>query len=357
MRWPSDVSTPRLVLAVLLAGVGFVVVFAAATTSASLDPFNRAWDGTSDLRTEATAHGTDTTLVVDTDQYKTASANDSVALVLSPGRPYERVDRQRMAAFVREGGTLVVAEDFGPHGNTLLSSVGASARFDGRPVRDERFNFRGPDMPIAANATETSVTDPGTELTLNHGTAVDANGSTVALTTSRIAYLDRNMNRELDGNETVGAFPVVTVERVGAGRVVAVGDPSVFLNAMLDRPGNAVFTRSLLRGQHVLFDVSHAGSSPPPLAYAASVVRKFQLLQGLVGAVGVVVIALGSRYGRAVYTRLVGHDDDRPTRESHVGALVDTLAGRYAHWDRRRLRHVIPGPATVPTEEDDDDGG
>jgi hypothetical protein len=356
VRGPSDVSTPRLVFAVLFAGVGFAVVFAAATTSASLDPFNRAWDGTSDLRMEAATYGTDITLVMNTDQYETASPNGSVALVLSPSRPYERVDRQQLAAFVRNGGTLVVAEDFGPQGNTLLSSVGASARFDGRPVRDERYNFRDPDMPVAANATETRVTDQRTELTLNHGTAVDANESTVALTTSRVAYLDENLNDELDRNETIGALPVVTIERVGAGRVVAVGDPSVFLNAMLDRPGNAAFTRSLLRGQHVLFDVSHAGSSPPPLAYGTSVVRDSRPLQGFVGAVGVIVIVVGVRYGRTLHTYLLGRNDDRSARESHVEALVHTLEGRYAHWDQRRIRHVILGPTTAPPEEDDDDG-
>jgi hypothetical protein len=282
---------PGAVLVGLGVVVLLVVVVGAGTSAAAFDVFNQGWDGTSELRSRADDVATGTTVLVDTDQYASVPANDSVALVLSPETGFEIDEVGDVSAFVRRGGTLVVAEDFGQHGGALLAGVGASARFSGRLLRDERHNFRTPRMPVATNGSETAVTDAGTRLTLNHGTAVVPNGSTVGLTTSSVAYLDANRNGELDGDESVGAYPVVTVERVGQGRVVAVGDPSVFLNAMAGRSGNREFLRGLLAGRHVVFDASQS-DRVPPLAYGVDVVRDAPLLQSALG-VAVVLVVLG----------------------------------------------------------------
>lgn len=47
-------------------------------------------------------------------------------MVLSPDKPYTDARTERLREFVRRGGTLVIAEDFGPNDNALLEGVGAS---------------------------------------------------------------------------------------------------------------------------------------------------------------------------------------------------------------------------------------
>jgi hypothetical protein len=118
---------PRAVLVGLGVVVLLVVVVGAGTSAAAFDVFNQGWDGTSELRSRADDVATGTTVLVDTDQYASVPANDSVALVLSPETGFEIDEVGDVSAFVRRGGTLVVAEDFGQHGGALLAGVGASA--------------------------------------------------------------------------------------------------------------------------------------------------------------------------------------------------------------------------------------
>ena len=338
----STIQIPHLVLIALVTAVAVVIFSAGATTSASLNPFNSGWDGVSVLQDEASELGTDSRLVTNTDQYGSASPEDSVAFILAPDQAYAADEKRDVETFVRNGGTLVVAEDFGSQGNDILSSIeGVDARFDGRLLRDERYNYRSPAMPIADNGSETVATDSETRLTLNHGTAVDSNGATVGLTTSRVAYLDENRNGDFDQNESIGSFPVVTLERIGGGRVIAVGDPSVFLNTMLDRQDNLVFARNIVRGRHVLIDVSHSESSPPPVAYIVSIVRDSRPIQGIVGVMGVAVILLFARVQRRVRGLLPNSDSGglpwRPDTEQVDQASIQ----KTADWRDRRLYNVV----------------
>jgi hypothetical protein len=354
MRSSSPLDSPRAVLVGLAALVLVVMLFAASTSMASLSVFNSGWDGSSALQSQAEQVGSDSEIAFDVAAYDAAPPDRSVALVLSPETSYEQADVRAVRTFVREGGTLVVAEDFGPHGDDLLARVGADARFDGRTLRDERYNFRSPAFPVATNGSNTTVTDADTALTLNHGTAVVPNGATVALTTSEFAYLDANGNGRLDG-ETLRPYPVVTVERVGEGRVVAVGDPSAFLNAMLDRPGNLAFVRTLLRGQFVLMDVSHAGTAPPVLAYGLTVVRDSALLQAAFCAAGIAALLCVSR-ASAVGSWLARRRSEERSDAVDREALLRHLRRRHPDWDERRLRRIIADVMSDRTDDTDDDG-
>jgi hypothetical protein len=88
------------------------------------------------------------------------------------------------------------------------------------------------------------------------------------------------------------------VETVGQGRVIVVSDPSLFINAMVDLPGNERFVRALLSGHEtVLLDYSHTGDVPP-LTAATIAVRQSQVLRGFVGFLGIGAVALAKRrYG------------------------------------------------------------
>jgi hypothetical protein len=348
MVWdPRGLNLPQVALLGLIVTVGVVVLYAGVGTAASFTVFNTDWNGGSQLETEATEVNATTEVLVNTERYTTVSANDTVAFVLSPDRPYERAERRHLADFVRRGGTLVIAEDFGTNSNSLLETVGANARFDGRPLRDEQYNFRSPAMPVADNGTETAVTDTTTTLTLNHGTAIRPNGSTVGLTSSQLAYLDDNRNQELDEDERVDAYPVLTVESVGNGRVVAVSDPSVFLNVMLERPGNRAFTRGLLREKQVLFDLSHADAARPPLAYGLSLVRDSVHLQGTVVAGGVLALLLVARVARI--PSLLRADATAESEESK------TLASRYSRLAERRVRKLMTNIMLIGEKDNRDD--
>lgn len=361
-----SIDYPRALLAALTLTVGVAIVVAASTSGAAFGLYNPAWDGTSALRSVADDAGAETTVARDTSTYAVGPANDSVAVVLAPETHYAADDAGRVRSFVESGGTLVVADDVSPRANALLSDVGADARLDGRRLRDEQHYYRGPALPVAGDVAAHEFTPGVDALTLNHGTAVEANGATPIVNTSGVAYLDGNGNDALDDDEPIGPFPVVTVEAVGDGRVVVVGDPSALVNVMLDRPGNRAFATALFSAHdRVLLDASHAGNLPPG-AYALLAVRDLAWLQLLVGLVAVGAVALWARWpsirdGRGrlapverVATRIqyrASTPQDRDEPGPGAEALAAHLRRRHPEWEPERIERVVDQVVRARSEE------
>lgn len=328
MDW-RERSYPRIVLVGLAAALAVTLVVAAGTSSASLGAFNPAWDGTTELRTAAESSGAETTVARNVSAYDRTAPNETIAVVLSPATAYNGSETAAVERFVRDGGTLLVAEDYRPHGNELLDAVGAQARVTGVPLRDERNAGPSPAFPRTEPVGTHPLTTGVEELMLNHGTTVEPGNATTLVESSAYSYLDRNRNEELDDEESLARRPVLTVESVGEGRVAVLSDPSVFLNAMAERGDNAAFTRAVVTSHEaVLLDVSHSPALPPlvtlRLALEGSGVALF--LAGTLSVLAVVVLAEPSG--------LVGRLRERPSvpdrapersRESPSDRGTDTL--------------------------------
>ncbi len=281
----SEWSLVFFTLVVLVA-----LVTATATSATSFSPYNGQWHGGSDLQEIATGVGAESDVTIDVAAYDKTPAPGTVAVVLSPDRPYTAEEAARVERFVRRGGTLVVAEDFGPHSNRLLGDIGATSRLDGRLVVDEEAYYNSPTMPVARPDTTTTLLADVDTFTLNHGTYVVPNGAQVLVKSSEFAsVVDANGDVV---SRTLGPYPFVTAERVGAGSVVVVADSSALINVMLDRPGNAAFVRNLFsRHDRVLVDYSHGGPVPP-LGRAIEAVQTDPTLQVAVGVFCVLVVGL-----------------------------------------------------------------
>lgn len=343
-----EFAVPQLLLiglAVVLAGA---LLVAASTSTAAFSAYNSAWDGTSTLRDVARDAGSEPVVALRTEQYADVAADRTTAVILSPDAAYSRRDATRVREFVRQGGTVVVAEDFGGHTNRLLAAVGAQARVDGRLLRDERYNYRSPNITVATGVRPNRTLTAGVDqLTLNHGTAIRPNGATPVVNSSAYGYLDGNENGQLDDTERLDSYPVVTTESVGDGRVVVVSDPSLFINAMAERPGNAAFMRNLAaNAETLLLDYSHVRSVPPLVALQQELKRSpgLQLLVGFLG-IGGIALAFAPV---PVLRRL--QDELRARRRSGSPAesaqppdperLRRDLKARYPYWDDDSVRHV-----------------
>ena len=349
------VGVPEALLVGLGIALGVALVVSASTSSVAFGAFNPAWDGADDLRNHAETSGRDVVLVRTVEAYRGTDADGTIAIVISPSTAYGPAETDRLAAFVRAGGTLLVAEDFGPHGNGVLEAVGAGARFDGRALRDDRRFYRSPALPIVTPATDLEAVD---RVTLNHATAVTPNGATVLIATSPTAYLDENGNGRLDPDEAVRPWPAATTEAIGEGRVVALGDPSALINVMLERPGNRAFLEWLYEGHdRVLLDYSHAATLPP-MSLAVIAVRGSTILQiavgiGVLGAVGL----------WAVWPRIRGQGRREAPGSPRVGTGLEldertvraVLRDRHPDWDAERLDRLTTALMATRTEPDPDE--
>ncbi|MFB6104736.1 MAG: DUF4350 domain-containing protein [Halobacteriaceae archaeon] len=353
MAWPPDVSVPRAVLAALGVALILAVVVAASTAAASFSLFNPAWNGATALQAVASDAGARTTVADSVTAYPTTNASDTIAVVLAPEDPYTPAQRERLRRFLAAGGTLLVAADTGGVPNRLLAALNARARLDGGRLRDERRHYRGPALPIATTVAETPLMAGVDRLTLNYATPVDPQGATVLARTSPYAYVDADGDTSLDDAEPMRAYPILTREPVGAGTVLVLGDPSVFINAMLDQPDNRAWVQTLAtRYDRVLLDTSHT-TATPPLAAAVLAIRASPLLQAVLAVLGIGLV-LGT--GRDRLRRRLAAWRRRPTppelRAADVRAVVRQ---RHPDWDGDRVDRVVEGIIRQRREDEGDE--
>ncbi|MGH9119695.1 MAG: DUF4350 domain-containing protein [Acidimicrobiales bacterium] len=142
---------------------------------------------------------------------------DDVVLILSDDLGDDR--REEVRSWVREGGTLVVADP----GSPLAAAAGAD---EGTAGFDFGLTDRG-SCDIDALA--------GAELITLAGTF------TFDAPTSTFAVVDGAESCFGDGNRAV-----VVAQREGSGVIVSIGDPDLFMNDNLDADDNAVVAAALL---------------------------------------------------------------------------------------------------------------
>jgi len=183
---------------------------------------HRGWNGLSMLA--GLARGLGYEVVPRTSIEWDSLGPSDVVLVLYPT---QRLEPHQLVAFVRNGGRVLIADDFG-HADEVIErlsmlrrhgvGVGASTFYD--------------DLSYAPVAKPTSPRHPLAvgvdELTCNHPAVLE----------------------NVRGHQTVFAFgegeAVVVTGDMGYGRFVVLSDPSVLINRMLEFEGNFQFARNLL---------------------------------------------------------------------------------------------------------------
>jgi hypothetical protein len=349
-----DYSYPRALLIGLTLATLAAVLVAGSTSSAAFGAYNPDWQGTSEFRALADGASGGVAVARSPERFGRADPNATVGVVVAPPS-YTDAERAQFRRFVRGGGTLVVAADFGSGADPLLRAVGASARVDGRLVRDERYYYRGPALPVAPNVTEHSLTDGVDALTLNYGTALRPGESTVLVRTSPYAYLDDDRSGALDAGESLGRRPVATVERVGDGRVVVVGDPSLFINAMLERPGNRRFARALVADADTV--LLAYGDPLPPLVATLVLFRRTPLLQGAIGLAALAAVALWTARPTR-FARLRGRGDATGAATGprlSESEIADVIQRRHPEWDAGRVERVAETINSRQYQKDNND--
>lgn len=194
--------------------------------AAPFDPNGADWEGCSRLVDLAREElGVARVQVLDEVDYERLGPSDGL-LLLHPEGSY---DLDELSTFMKLGGRVAVVDDFGD-GDRLLDRfriVRGPAPVD--PLQMLRGN---PQLPIATPASGHPIVADVAQVVLNHPTTV------------RHADLSSLLRIPRVGGD-VGP-DVALAGQVGEGRLVAVGDPSIFINQMLRFPGNRALAKNLL---------------------------------------------------------------------------------------------------------------
>jgi hypothetical protein len=187
------------------------------------DTGSRAWNGLSTLTAIARGVGLTVEEVEDIDWDEMGP--DDILLLLYPTR---RLEPGHVAGFVRNGGRVLVADDFGESSEALGRLGMLRARAIG--VSAKRF-YRGLQYTPMARplVAEHPLTRGVEELATNHPSVLT----------------------EVSGPDLVFGFSetegVVAAGDLGDGRFIVCSDPSIFINRMLQFQGNVEFAFNALR--------------------------------------------------------------------------------------------------------------
>ncbi|HJZ88709.1 MAG TPA: DUF4350 domain-containing protein [Polyangia bacterium] len=199
--------------------LSFVLLVCAASARAAepdYRPDNEGWNGLSELFMLARVAGVRPE-VHSTIDWGELGPDDGLAILYPRSAP----DLGRLRAFVARGGRVLLADDFGAAEPTF-AGLGLSR---GEPPPGERFQDR-PALPLA-RAENHVLTQGVQKVVANHATA----------------FLRRVGQPVL----SFSADTALCVElSVGRGRLVALSDPSVLINNMLELPGNRAFAFNLI---------------------------------------------------------------------------------------------------------------
>ncbi len=173
---------------------------------------------------------------------------NTALLIIGPTRPFTRGDAEYIARFAESGGTVLLANDF-DQGNTLLEVLELGYRFSEYPIADLAYE-KDPFVVACTPLPNSPITREMKSFTLNYPaaiTGVGAGNAKILARTSRMSWLDANQDGEWQmDDESRSSFPVLIEQRYGRGQILILSDPSVFINGMIDLPGNRELLENLL---------------------------------------------------------------------------------------------------------------
>lgn len=274
---------------VAIALVIVVVVLWVAPSQTDFAPSNRHWNG---LSTVVREFG----LVPLTSLDDLPTAASRTALVVIPSVRPSGAQLAVLRGYVEGGGLLVILHDSG-FGDDILAGLGIPARFGNARLVDPLFSHRSRRLPRIVGLAGGPLAEGVGVLVLNHAAVIhETTGLRVIARSSLASFLDANGNGSRDPDEPQGPFPVAAHARVGAGRVVMIGDASLATNGMLGLGDNRRFMANVLglvgdRGEAFL-DLSLLPRAPVDVAKLA-LGRTKRLLAFPVAAFAIIAAGVG----------------------------------------------------------------
>jgi hypothetical protein len=219
------VPAPRRVATYLLFVIGMLVAHAA--WGGAFDLNGSDWEGGSELVRLARAElGSARVVAGDVLDFSDLKPDDGVILLY----PERSLDVDELSKFMRAGGRVILLDDYG-RGESLLTAF-RMQRLPApkRPAESLRHN---PQLALAEPASPHPVVTDVNRVVTNHPTG--------------LGHPDLSPVLKIRASEGERDVAVAVAGAVGQGRLLAVGDPSIVMNAMLRYSGNKTFARGLIR--------------------------------------------------------------------------------------------------------------
>jgi len=259
-----------LMFLVIVVFLSIPLVVPYLSRSSDFSVFNSDWNGTSSFYKNYMENAELKRLEMEEDRFLNTFMGDlsdiyiedpsnTVMITLGPSVSYSSDEKEFLKRFLEEGGTLLIADDFGT-GNEILEGVGIEARFSNHLVLDSVFQTSGL-FPIIYKGPELSEYN----LLLNYPSSIIGAEEQIFRTTE-MAFLDLDGDHSYDIGEPRGPFTMVAKIENGMGDVYLFSDPSIFINSMIDQLDNREYIFDMMEDltenftKTVYIDEAHLGT-------------------------------------------------------------------------------------------------
>ncbi len=240
--------------------------------------YNTNWDGCSEFRTMIEQNGYQVLSIQSSMSVISRYNGNAVLVILGPVRDFSIDATLTIFQHLSAGGSVVIADDFGtanssfallnnyimgmsPQYQQMAQSLGLKGflSFTKGVVMDLDSYYENPRLPVIKDFVSSPLTAGVTDLHLNNASALNPYcvlGATGIAWTSQRAWSETNLtdpNPTPNAGEYAGRLPIVGAldpSSLGiniGGRLVAISDPSIFINDMWNAfPGNRRFGENLI---------------------------------------------------------------------------------------------------------------
>lgn len=211
---------------------------------------NPFWNGLKNFKQGTKASSVNLTSAVSF----TPSPSESALFIIAPSGEFSTEEMSLLSSYLKEGGTLVLADDFGS-GNSILEGLGLLSRFSRRLVVDPLFRGKASVLPKTVNLSGSLAQI--NSLMFNYPTSlqIETGEAGILATSSSFSYFEDSLNGQTD--KKTGPFSMIAEFSYGKGRIYLVSDSSLFINSMLKEEENGKFLKTITEGKSIFVDTSY----------------------------------------------------------------------------------------------------
>jgi hypothetical protein len=337
-----------LLIAVVVAAALIISLSILNSNKEDFSTYNTEWNGASQIKNVAATEGYSTANIFSMSDLSSHHKGTLVMLNPNASVGFTQADIRDIQSFVQNGGSLVLANDFG-NANAVLSGLGLSdtAHFNGALLSDNVSKGVDQAHPLITDVTSSSLTTGVKTLYFNYGTALNVSGSSVTV----LARSDpTSYRRTATGDNapiagSTGAKPVLASLNYGQGRIILLSDPSVFINGMVSQADNQQLFTNLITtltggdtSATILFDQSQRASQPL-LSSTYDRINADDNLKYTLIVLSIAAVVIGVNV--VAYTRRQRPRADASTVRVNEDVAIADVMERHPGWRRSRITTLL----------------
>jgi hypothetical protein len=271
-RRENRVFLPIIMIISILIFYSLTSIFTSIPSKPQLSIYSDTWGDLSDCRNDLENINYSVSSIISTPtvltKFNEDEFNKKIYMGIGIERSFTTEDSDAIWSFVRKGGNVVLADDFG-YGNSFwnsnLNEGYGKAEFRKKQLFDPNYIKNTTFVTIYARLPW--INSEWYQLLLNAPTALKRSSGSAEMAilaeSSEDSWLDENDNRIRDPGELKGEYPIIMYFQPGsgAGKVFIISDPGLFINENWDQMDNSKFVLHLINyllpnGGEVIFDES-----------------------------------------------------------------------------------------------------